>query len=138
MAPQNLAELVDKAIRWYILGISMLTALMFFFVFTINWEDRFWGTKLDGLPAGIYLLAKGLIALFLVILMVKYREKIELLTVLAILYFGYLLAPTTLSLSSPVFDMPRYLAQLTIVLIVPVILLIAHRILHHDNKTATQ
>jgi len=138
MTPQNRVELVDKVIRGYLLGLSTLTALMFFFVFTINWEDWFWGIKLDGLPAGIYLLVKGLIALFLVMLMIKYREKIELLTVLAILYFGYLLAPTTLYLSSPVFDMPRYLAQLTVVLVVPGILLVAHWILHHNKKTATQ
>ena len=67
-----------------------LSAFIFFFVFCINWEDWFFGIKLDGLPAGIWLLAKMAGAVILVLLMAHYQKNRRAGAIGVFAYYGFL------------------------------------------------
>ncbi len=130
MEREKIFNIADAVLAYYLAIISLLSALMFFFVFVINWEDRFWGTKLDGLPAGIYLFCKGFVALLLALLVLKYREKIELIATCGILYFAYLIGPVLfMPHSIPTFSgMLAYLLDFWLGIGIPLVLLVIHRL----------
>jgi len=127
-------NIVDAVLANYIVIITLLSALMSFFVFIINWEDRFMGIKLDGLPAGIYLFCKGFVALLLALLALKYREKIELITACVILYFAYLIGPVLFTpYIIPSFSgMLTYLLDFWLGIGLPIVLLVIHRLSRRD------
>jgi hypothetical protein len=128
MKPTNLFKITDTVLAYYIATIALLSAAMFFFVFIINWEDWFFGIKLDGIPAGIYLFCKGFVAILLAVLMLKYRKKVELITICTIVYFAYLIWPVLYSVQIiPTFlGTLRYLAQFWLGIGIPVVLLVIH------------
>lgn len=55
----------------YLLLFLLLIALGHLFIFTINWEDWFFGIKLDGWPAGLFLFAKAAAAAALALLLIR-------------------------------------------------------------------
>ncbi|MDD5188546.1 MAG: hypothetical protein PHF57_10115 [Methanoregula sp.] len=59
----------------YLAVFLSLLAAGFLFAFIINWEDWFFGIKLDGLPAGIYLFSKAVVAALLAYLLLKCKTK---------------------------------------------------------------
>ncbi|MFA5332237.1 MAG: hypothetical protein WC342_07650 [Methanoregula sp.] len=128
MEPTKLFKIADAVLACYIATISLLSAAMFFFVFILNWEDGFFGIKLDGLPAGIYLFCKGFVAFLLAVLVLKYRKKVELVTVCTIVYFAYLIWPVLYAVQViPTFlGTLMYLAQFWLGIGIPVILLVIH------------
>jgi hypothetical protein len=93
--PACTARTIDTVSGSILAVMLLLSALAFLFVFTINWEDWFFGMKLDGLPAGLYLFAKGGIAAGLFFAMVKYPGHVLAVTALATIYYGYLLADSS-------------------------------------------
>jgi hypothetical protein len=123
-------NIVDAVLANYLVIITLLSALMSFFVFIINWEDRFMGIKLDGLPAGISLFCKGFVALLLALLALKYREKIELITACVILYFAYLFGPVLfMPHIIPTFSGTlTYLLDFWLGIGIPIVLLVIHRL----------
>jgi hypothetical protein len=72
-----------------------LSAFVFFFVFCINWEDWFFGIKLDGLPAGLFLFAKmaGAVAITWILAQYPRHQKRGIYAVLG--YCGFLFFDTT-------------------------------------------
>jgi hypothetical protein len=90
MNGKRIMESVEVLLFVCLIGALALSAFVFFFVFCINWEDWFFGTKLDGLPAGIYLFAKMAGAVAIVYLMAHYPEyrRWSVLSVSA--YYGFL------------------------------------------------
>lgn len=89
---------LDRLLKYCIIGVLSLSTLAFFFVFVLNWEDWFFGTKLDGLPAGLYLLGKWLIAGVLAIGLVKYPRYSLHLAAIAALFFGWLLVDSSITI----------------------------------------
>lgn len=136
MDQTKLFKIADTVLTYYIAAISLLSAAMFFFVFIINWEDWFFGIKLDGLPAGIYLFSKGFVALLLAVLVLKYRQKIELITVCTIVYFAYLIWPALYAVQViPTFlGTLMYLAQFWLDIGIPVVFLAVHVLARYNLK----
>jgi len=73
----------------YCILFLLLIAAGSFFVFVINWEDWFFGIKLDGWPAGLYLLSKAVIAALLVFLLVKDPKRRIVWDAMAVLFFAF-------------------------------------------------
>lgn len=134
MDPKKNFKLTNTVLAYYIVAITLISAGIFFFMFIINWEDRFWGIKLDGLSAGIYLFSKGAIALLLALLVLKYRAKLEYLTFCAIVYFVYLVGPGLFTRQLTLYGTIQYVSQFCIVILVPIILLILHEITRWKYK----
>jgi hypothetical protein len=80
-----------------IFGLA-LSAFIFFFVFCIDWVDWFFGMKLDGLPAGIYLFVKMAGAVAIIYFMAHY-PRYRRQSVLAVFgYYGFLCLDSLVSI----------------------------------------
>ncbi len=89
---------LDRFLRYSLIGVLSLCTLAFLFVFLLNWEDWFFGTKLDGPAAGLYLLAKWCIAGALAIALVKYPRYSRTLAGIAAVFFGWLLMDSSVTI----------------------------------------
>lgn len=86
----NIMETAETLLFICLIFALVLSAFVFFFVFCITWEDWFFGTKLDGLPAGLCLFAKMAGAVAIVYLMAHY-PRYRRQSVLAVFgYYGFL------------------------------------------------
>ena len=91
-------EPVTAVLMGTILIALLLAAAAFFFVGVINAEDWFFGTKLDGPPAFLYLLIKALGASALVYTILLHRRLIRPAGVMTAAYFGYLFIDSTVTI----------------------------------------
>ncbi|MDD1716838.1 MAG: hypothetical protein LUQ45_01125 [Methanoregulaceae archaeon] len=98
MRMKQIIELFDTGLKYCVIAILLLSSLVFIFIFTINWEDWFFGIKLDGMVAGLYLLIKGLGAASLAFLLLKYPRYSLAITGIVIIYFGYLLVDSAVTI----------------------------------------
>jgi hypothetical protein len=108
-----------------LIGALVLSAFVFFFVFCINWEDWFFGIKLDGLPAGIWLFGKMASAVVIMYLMAHYPKyrRWSVLSVFA--YYGFLCLDSfvTIRRNTQGWDYPVMMASL---FFLSVLLLVVH------------
>ena len=79
------------------IAILFLSALVFMFVFIINWEDWFFDVKLAGPAAGLFLAAKAAVAVFLVFLVTQYPDRWKAVLPTSIAYFGFLFVNATVT-----------------------------------------
>ena len=79
---------LDTTFRYFLLGFLLFNSLTMFFIFVLNWETRFFGMKLDGLPAGILLGLQFLIPAVLAWILIRYPEKLMPVSLMALAYFG--------------------------------------------------
>ncbi|MFA6361909.1 hypothetical protein [Methanoregula sp.] len=89
MAQKSLQETILAVLSAYLALFLFLDALMSSFAFLINWEAWFFGIKLDGWPAGLYLAATALAAVFLVVLLLKYPHRSFAICTVSVLYFAF-------------------------------------------------
>lgn len=80
------------------LGLLIVFALATLFAFVINWETWFFGTKLDGFPAGIALGATWLVAALLAAALIKFPRMNPLLGGLTAVYFGFLFVNSSMTI----------------------------------------
>ena len=73
----------------YLLLFLLLTALCHLFIFIINWEDWFFGTKLDGWPAGLFLFAKAAAAAALAILLIRDAKRRAAWGLASVFFFAF-------------------------------------------------
>jgi hypothetical protein len=121
----------------YLIFFLTLVAAGFFFVFTINWEDWFFGIKLDGWPAGVALFSKGFVAALLIFLLLKNESRSILWSILSIGFLAFVFI-------LPVFSSQRnmrselgwtiFWAELVVLIAIPVILLIGYLIVRRKKK----
>jgi len=133
---KRIVKFLDISLKYGLIAILLLDALMFFFVFMINWEDWFFGTKLAGMPAGLYLLIKGLSAAALVFLIMKYPRYIQQLVIVTTVYLGYLFIDSAVTIQKLTYGQQSFSALLGVFVMVPVVFLIVHRISQHLNNAA--
>jgi hypothetical protein len=114
---------IDKLLSILHIAILFLSALMFTFVFIINWEDWFFGTKLAGPLAGLFLAAKAAGAIILLFLITQYPNRWKAVLPASIAYFGFLFfnAAVTYRSTAEPGSFPTILA---ILVVIPVLLLI--------------
>jgi hypothetical protein len=122
----RIAKALEALLRYCLTGILGLWAAVLFFIFVINWEDWFFGIKLDGFPAGLYLLTKASVAAILAYLIIRYPQRIQHVAILAILFFGFLFFDSALTIQKNTHGQQMFSALLGIFVIVPLALLITH------------
>lgn len=112
--------------KYCLVRLLSFSTLTFLFVFVINWEDRFFGTKMDGLPAILFLLGKWLIAGLLAVALIKYpRYFLHLAAIAALLYIWLVVDSTvTIQRNGTGFFSPVWVVYF----IVAVVFLIVHAI----------
>jgi hypothetical protein len=123
----------------YLVLFLALTAAEFFFAFTLNWEDWFFGIKLDGWSAGLALFSKGFVAALLVYLLLKHESRRVLWSILSIVFFAFVFI-------LPVFSSQRnmrnelgwtiFWIEFVVLIIIPVILLIVYLIASRTKEEA--
>ena len=120
----------------YLILFLTLIAGSSLFIFIINWEDWFFGIKLDGWPAGLYLFSKVVVAALLAFLLVKRGSTRILWSILSIVFFAFVFI-------LPVFSSQRnmrnelgwmiFWIEVILMIIIPVILLSAYLIADPEN-----
>jgi len=123
----------------YLVLFLTLVAGSSLFMFIINWEDWFFGIKLDGWTAGLYLFSKGFVAALLVYLLLKHESRRILWSILSIVFFAFVFI-------LPVFSSQRnmrselgwtiFWAELVVLIIIPIILLIVYLIASRTKEEA--
>ena len=134
---KNALESVDLFLKYCFIAILIVAALAFFFVFTINWEDWFFGIKLDGTAAGIYLLIKGLCAAVLLYLIFRYPRFIEYLAVSGAIYLGFLFIDSTVTVQRLSSGRQSFSVLLGLFAIIPIVFLVVHKIVKRRDLSAT-
>jgi hypothetical protein len=120
----------------YLILFLTLIAGSSLFMFIINWEDWFFGIKLDGLPAGLYLFSKAFVAALLIYLLLKKESRRILWSTLSIVFFAVVFI-------LPVFSSQRnmrnelgwtiFWAELVVLIVIPVCLLIIYLVMNRMN-----
>ena len=109
-----------------LIGSLALSAFIFFFIFCVDWVDWFFGMKLEGLPAGIYLFAKIAGAIVILYLMVHYPRYRRQSVLLVFSYYGVLCIDALVTL----WKIPRgdrdYPLMLVVLFFLSVLLLVVH------------
>ena len=109
-----------------LLTILVLSALASIFVFIINWEDWFFGTKLDGLPGGIFLLAKTITAITLAALLVQFTKYKKVTILMAVAYFGFLLFNSAAMIQKNTAGRESFSILLAIFFLIPILYFIVN------------
>ncbi|MEA2033907.1 MAG: hypothetical protein U9N40_00200 [Euryarchaeota archaeon] len=97
MNVKRVAESLDQVFHYCLLGIFLFISVTYFIVFVINWEAWFFGMKMDGFYAGVLLFTYCLIASSLTYLLIRYPQKIAVITGLSIFFFGFLFIDSTVT-----------------------------------------
>lgn len=126
MQGKELAETLERVLKYLLIGVLLASAMMFLFVFVINWEDWFFGTKLDGTPAGIFLALKGISGLLLSYLILRFPGRIGEISILAIAYCGFLFASSAVTIQKLTGGRQSFSSTLAVFLSVPVLFLAVH------------
>ena len=98
MTSENLIAQTETILKYCVLGLLIVFALATLFAFVINWETWFFGTKLDGFPAGIALGATWLAAALLAAALIKFPRMDPLLGGLTAVYFGFLFVNSSMTI----------------------------------------
>jgi hypothetical protein len=123
---KRVLQFSEKVLWISLIGILVLAALAFFFVFVINWEDWLFGTKLDGLPAGISLFAKSGAAMLLALLLLLFPKFRGGFAFFSVAYFGFLLADSATTIQKNTGGTVMFSPLLAVFFLVPVMYLIVH------------
>jgi hypothetical protein len=91
-------DTIDTIFHYSLLGLFLFSSVSFFFLFVINWETWFFGTRLEGFSAGILLFIKFLIPTILAFLLVKYPDKITIITMAALAVFGIIFLDSSVTI----------------------------------------
>jgi hypothetical protein len=125
---------LDSLLSGFLVAILALSFLMFTFVFIINWEDWFFGTRLAGPLAGEYLFAKAAVAFVLTFLLVQYPRYRIGGTGAAIAFFGFLFLDSSVTIWQNTAGQQPFSALFAVFLAIPVILFIL--IIFSENSIA--
>jgi hypothetical protein len=108
-------------------AILFLSALMFLFVFIINWEDWFFGARLAGPLAGLFLAAKAAGAIILLFLVTQYPDRRRAVLPASIAYFGFLFANAMVTYQTTA-EPGSFPTLLAVLVVIPVLLLIVSHV----------
>jgi len=89
MEKKRVREILMGALSAYLVLFLFLDVLIISFAFLINWEAWFFGIKLDGWPAGLYLAATALAAAGLIVLLLKYPDRSFAVCSASVIYFAF-------------------------------------------------
>lgn len=119
---------LENCLRYGLAGMLGVWATVSFFVFVINWETWFFGIKLDGLSAGVFLFARAAVAVLLAYVVIRYPGKTFLTSIMAALYFGFLFIDSAWTIQRNTHGQQLFSGMMAFFLVVPLVLIIVHRI----------
>jgi len=119
---------IEPFLHYSLIAILILAALAFSFVFFINWEDWFFGTKLDGMPAGLYLFIKAITAILLAYLLIRWSRYRSPATLVTIAFFGFLFFDSAVTIQKNSGGRELFSVVLALFLLIPILSLIAHHL----------
>jgi hypothetical protein len=134
LTSENIIALVEKILKYCVLGLLILSALATLFAFAINWEDWFFGIKLDGLPAGITLGATLLVAVMLAAAFIKFPTMNRLLGGLTAIYFGFQFINSSMTIQRVSYTHQGFSPVLAVFLIISIAFFIIAVIKEHLEK----
>lgn len=140
MVQKNLSGTILQLLSAYLVFFLILSALMFSFAFLINWEAWFFGIKLDGWPAGLYLAATALAAIILVVLLLKFPERAFAICAASVAYFAFVNILPVFSRQRNMYSTPGWTVfwtELVLYLIIPSVALGICAILARTKKEDT-
>jgi len=114
---------IEKLLSALHSAILFLSALAFLFIFIINWEDWFFGMRLAGPPAGVFLAAKAAGAIILLFLVTQYPDRWKAVLPASIAYFGFMLANAMVTYQTTA-EPGSFPTLLAVLVAIPVLLLI--------------
>ncbi len=138
MKMKRILKNFDVLLKYALIAILLLSFLTYIFVFIINWEAYYFGVKLNGTPAGLYLFLKAIGAGSLAFLLIKYRRYTLAVAALAVLYFGYTFVDSAVTIQTLTDNLySPYLLKLFIISLVFLIIhtLVAILCKGDDNPT---
>ncbi len=121
MEYNKIIKFFDKLLLFFLLAILVLSALMYAFVFIINWEGWFFGIKLAGLSAGMFLLAKAVTAIVLTILLVQFPRHKKVIALMAVAYFGFILFSSAVTIQKNTGGQKSFSIELAIFFLIPLL-----------------
>ena len=124
METKQILKNAETLLKYALIGILLLSFLIFIFVFTINWEAYIFGVKLNGTLAGMYLLLQGMTAGSLAYLLIKNRRYTLAVAILAVLYFGYTFVDSAITIQTLTDNL--YSPLLLVLFIISLLFLIIH------------
>lgn len=124
MEIKRVIEAMRSGLSVALIGILILAFLMFTFVFIINWEDWFLGTRLAGPLAGVFLFSEAAVAFTLTYLLVQYPRHLKAGVILSIGYFGFLFLNASITIRNNTAGQQLFSPVLALFLAIPVILFI--------------
>jgi hypothetical protein len=121
MEYNKIIKSLDTCLPCCLLTILILSALAFIFAFIINWEDWFFGTKLDGMPAGLFLLVKAVTAIVLAGLLVQILKYKKIIILVTVAYFGFLLFNSAATIQKNTAGRESFSILLAVFFLIPVL-----------------
>ncbi len=126
MNDNQLIEKIDQVSHYCLLGIFLFSSIAFLFIFVINWEDWFFGMKMDGFLAGILLFTKCLIAAILAYLIIRYPEMIVVISSVSVLFYGFLCLDSAITIRKLTNGQEFFSIIYAMLVLVPTSILIGH------------
>jgi lipopolysaccharide export LptBFGC system permease protein LptF len=121
---ENLTTQTEKILKYCVLGLLVLSALAFLFAFVINWEDRFFGIKLDGLLAGISLGATCIAAALLAAALIRFPRMSRLIGALTVICFGFLFVDSSMTIQRVSYSHQGFSPVFAVILLIAIAFLI--------------
>lgn len=118
---------IDVLLRYGLIAMLLLSFLIHFMVFMINWEAFMFGIRLAGPSAGLYLFLEAVTAGLLAFLLIKYRQYTTAVIALAVIYFGYLFLDSAVTIQTLTDTL--YSPVLLMIVIISLGILIFHAII---------
>jgi len=134
MEYKKIIKSLNAILFWGLLAILVLSALMYAFVFIINWEDWFFGIKLAGLSAGMFLLAKAVTAIVLTILLVQFPSYKKVIVLMAVAYFGFILFSSAVTIQKNTGGQKSFSTELAIFFLIPILYFLVTILASHLDK----
>lgn len=125
---KGVAKGLDQGFYYILLGIFLSTTFMYLFLFVLNWEYWFFGTKMDGLNAGIILFTYFLISASLAYLLFRYPRRIVIIALLSIFFFGFIFIDSATTIQKMSSGLRLYSDFLAMLVLAPAVILAGHLI----------
>ena len=120
------ADTIDTIFDYSLLGLFLYSSVSFFFLFVINWETWFFGTKLDGLPAGLLLLIRFLIPAVLALLLIRYPDRILPVAVFALVFYGFFFIDSSVTIQRNTGGTELFGIRPLVSVLIPAVVVIGH------------
>jgi len=80
---------LDTAFHVCLLALFLVTSVIFFFVFVINWEASFFGVRFGGILAGIVLGIRALVPAILAFILIQRPKNLMQVALISVVFFGF-------------------------------------------------